>query len=234
MTPEARQQAFRALAAGLDRIDLDVYRAAGRDPLEPVLGEGDPEARVCMFGRDPGRHEVVHGFPFIGAGGQKVRVGLHKALFGTPMPDFAASVQAGRYVFWANMVPYKPIENKVWAPKTRAAFAPVVRDLLVHGWNGDSVLALGREAFFWFGTDKATTALLTAHWARDDRFSTGVSVTVTAPDGASRTLDVYPLPHPSPLNATWGPRFPGLLADRLAALGWGRDTWRRGGGTPGV
>ena len=226
MTPEARREAFRALAAGLDRIDREVYDALGKDPLEPVMGEGDRRARVCMFGRDPGRHEVEHGQPFVGAGGQKIRQGLYAHLHGAPLPDFAASLEVGRYVFWANTVPYKPLGNKVWSAKVRRAFAPYVRDLLVHGWQGEHIIVLGRVAFDWFGHDKDTAQRLKAHWASEACFETPVPVTLTAPDGASRQVAVHVLPHPSPLNATWAPRFPGLLAACLDRVGLGADTWR--------
>lgn len=228
MTPEARRAALRALAAGLDRIDLPVYAAAGRDPLDPILGEGDPACRVAIFGRDPGRHEVVWGHPFVGAGGQKVRAGLHRALHGTDLPDFDASLEAGRHVFWANIVPYKPIDNVVWPPAVRRAFRPLVQDLLVHGWRGSDVLALGNEAIAWFAADKDDAARIRAHLARPDRYATSFEAELSAPDGARRTVRVHPLPHPSPLNATWAPRFPGLLADRLASLSWGPSTWKLG------
>ena len=46
------------------------------------------------------------------------------------------------------------------------------------------------------------------------------SIAVTLDDGRGRTrrIALHPLPHPSPLNATWYGRFPGLLAARLRAL----------------
>lgn len=243
MTPAAREAALRALAADLDRVDVAVYAEAGRDPLAPILGEGAHDARVAVFGRDPGRHEVIHGLPFIGAGGQKVRAALWRALRGGELPSFDASVEVGRTVFWANMVPYKPVGNKVWSARTRAAFAPVVRDLLVHGWGGTDVLVLGREPFLWFGLgDRAAQAMLDAHWARADRYEASVDVRVVAPDGASRAVRLHPLPHPSPLNATWAPHVPRLLDAALARIGFGPDTTRcvpvppstAGGGAAGV
>ena len=39
-------------------------------------------ADIGIFGRDPGRHEVVHGEPFVGKGGELVRDGLHRATRG--------------------------------------------------------------------------------------------------------------------------------------------------------
>lgn len=226
MTPEARRARFRELAATLDRVDRAVYDEAGRDPLDPVLGEGNASCRVAVFGRDPGRHEIVHGEPFIGAGGQKVRQALWRALRGGELPDFEASRAIGRYVFWANMVPYKPLGNKIWSMAHRRAFAPVVRDLLVHGWQGTDVLVLGREPFLWFGLDdREVRRALQAHWELEDRYERSVEVPLVAPDGAFRMIRLHPLPHPSPLNATWAPHVPRLLDGALSRVGLRRDQW---------
>lgn len=227
MSPDARRQAFRALAATLEGRDLEAYAAAGADPLEPVLGEGDAACRVCVFGRDPGRHELVHRQPFIGAGGQKIRAALHRALHqGAELPDFDASLAVGRHVFWANTVPYKPVGNKAWKRSVVAAFAPLVRDLLVHAWQGRDVLCMGQVAFLWFGHDKATLGRLREAWQADDRFEVAHEVELTAPDGARRTLRLRALPHPSPLNATWAPHFPGLADRALAEVGLTAGRWR--------
>ena len=225
MTPEERRQGLRSIASGLERIDREVYEAVGRDPLEPILGAGIPGSSVCLFGRDPGREEVRHALPFVGAGGQKVRDGLHRALHGVDCPDFEASLAVGDAVFWANTVPYKPVGNKVWSVATRRACQPFVADLLVHEFAGEHVLTLGRVAFDWFGlADKPTKRRLAEHWDRPNRFSSSIEIVLTAPDGQSRALRIHPLPHPSPLNATWYRRFPGLLDARLASLGVGRGS----------
>lgn len=226
MSPEARLAAFRALAATLQGVDLPVYTEAGRDPLDPIFGNGDPASRLAIFGRDPGRHEVLLGEPFIGVGGQKIRAGLHRAWHGVELPDLAASIEIGRRVFWANTVPYKPVGNVVWPRKVRAAFAPLVRDLLVHGWHGEHVLALGNEAIAWFADAPEEQARVRLHLARPDRYETSFDVVLTALDGARRRVQVHPLPHPSPLNATWAPHIARLLGARLEALGWGAASWR--------
>ncbi|MCO4745651.1 MAG: uracil-DNA glycosylase [Proteobacteria bacterium] len=222
MTEAERTAGLRAIAQGLERIDVPVYTAAQRDPIEPILGAGTPSAKVAFFGRDPGRDEVKHAMPFIGAGGQKVRNGLHRALHGQDCPDFESSVRVGDAVFWANTVPYKPIGNKVWSVKTRRACQPFVADLLVNHWTGQDIIPLGRVAFDWFGLpDRDTKRRLVEFWGREDCFRSHVEVDLVAPDGRSRRIRVHPLPHPSPLNATWYSRFPGLLDARLADLGVG-------------
>lgn len=228
MTPEERRAALRTIAASLDNIDREVYSAYGADPLEPVIGEGDKACRVAIFGRDPGRQEIEHRTPFIGAGGVKVRRALHEAIHGRPSGSLAEHLEAGRYVFWANTVPYKPIGNAAWPERVRLTVMPIITDILVHDWAGRDVIALGKEALFWFARDAGAKGRVTAHWARPDCFETSIELPVQA-DGRTKTFVVHPLPHPSPLNATWAPRFPGLMASCLQRIGLDHDRWRLDG-----
>ncbi|MFT4046555.1 MAG: uracil-DNA glycosylase family protein [Solimonas sp.] len=216
----AQRHAFRALAAATPGIDAEVYARFDRDPLEPIVAHGDPHAKLGFFGRDPGRDEVKHQEPFIGAGGQLVRRALYEHRHGKPPPDFAASRETGRHYFWANTVPYKPLGNKAWSNPVKKRFQPLMAQVLVDDWHGSDLIVLGREAFFWFGlnADQAVARRLEAFWVRDDRYERSITVTVRSPSGASRDITLHPLPHPSPLNATWYGRFPGLLAARLKML----------------
>ncbi len=219
MIAEQTRQAFRTLARDLPGVDLAVYAATGKDPLEPVIGLGDPTVRIGFFGRDPGREEVQHGMPFIGAGGQKVRAACHEHLHGVMMPDFAASLAVGSHFFWANTVPYKPVGNKAWSMKVKKQFQPLIAELLLTAWQGRDLITLGREAFLWFGINQSREARqrLEAFWERDDRFDSYIEVELAA-GALHRTFRLHPLPHPSPLNATWYKRFPQLLAARLSQL----------------
>ena len=224
MVNDKRRAAFREEAQGLEGVDLDVYVAFGRDPLEPVIGQGDPDVPVAFFGRDPGRDEVQHQMPFIGAGGQKVRTTIYKYLYKKEMPDFEASVEVGKRFFWANTVPYKPLGNKAWSMKVKKRFQPLIADLLIKNWHGSDIITLGREAFLWFAINqpREVKQQLEAFWAREERFEKAIAVTVTALDGSQRELRLHPLPHPSPLNATWYKRFPDLLAAKLKKLKVGK------------
>lgn len=221
MNQQQRQQAFKDLAVDLEGVDLEVYQNFDKDPLEPILGEGDLDLPIAIFGRDPGRDEVQHQLPFIGAGGQLVRSQLYRHFYRMEMPDFAASIDVGRHFFWANTVPYKPIGNKAWSMKVKRQFRPLVADLLINGWNGEEVITLGREAFFWFGIDTPREHRLEmeAFWREEDRFTTVFEMELQSSDGkSSRILRLHPLPHPSPLNATWYKKFPDLLQNRLLHL----------------
>lgn len=198
-------------------IDLPVYEEAGLDPSTPVLlGSGTLDSPVGFFGRDPGRHEVLQREPFIGKGGQLIRDGLHRAARGGGCPDLAASIDVGRGVFWGNTVPFKPTGNKAWSVKVKRRFVPMVTELLVERWTGHDLITLGNVAVDWFRlADKSLGPAIKAFWARDDRYAAVLELEL-----AGKPIRLHPLPHPSPLNATWYPKFPALLDARLAALGW--------------
>jgi uracil-DNA glycosylase len=204
-------------ARGEMGIDLPVYQSVGRDPTVPVLlGSGSLEARIGVFGRDPGRREIELGEPFIGKGGQLVRQGLHRAWHGSELPDLQSSIEVGRRIFWGNTVPYKPLGNKAWSVKIKRRFVDAIRELLVHHWNGHELLTLGNVAFDWFRlAAPELKPVLAEFWERPDRYEASLEVQL---DGKS--LRLHPLPHPSPLNARWYPLFPGLLDARLKSLDW--------------
>ena len=213
------EHAFRELAADLAGIDKPVYQELGQDWQCPIIGQGNPQAAIAFFGRDPGRDEVRHQQPFIGAAGQQVRGALYRHRHGEAMPDFAASQAIAADFFWANTVPYKPLGNKAWSMAVKKRFQPLVAELLIHAWQGQDIITLGREAFFWFAINqpREVKQALEAFWEREDRFSSHIEVLLDS-QGKQRRLRLHPLPHPSPLNATWYKRFPGLLADRLVGL----------------
>jgi uracil-DNA glycosylase len=202
-------------------IDVDAYDKVGRDPLEPLIGGGSEAAALGFFGRDPGKDEVQHLEPLIGAAGQLVRAGVHRALHGCDPPDFAASQGIARDVFFSNTVPYKPVGNKAWSMAVKRRFRPVIASYLVDRWTGEDLITLGNVAFHWFGLDAGRDEgrRLEAFFAREDRYEASLEVEIRSPlSDRARTLTLHPLPHPSPLNATWYKRFPALLDARLSAL----------------
>lgn len=215
------QAVLERMAAEARRGEMDVdeavYAAAGRDPTWPILlGSGSLSGPVGVLGRDPGRFEVVHEEPFIGKGGQLIRDGFHRARHGTNCPSIEASVEVGRDVFWCNTVPFKPTGNKAWSVKVKRRFSDAITSVLVDEWSGQDLLTCGNVAFEWFGlADKSLKPALKAFWTRADRYEASLEVELRG-----KTLRLHPLPHPSPLNATWYKRFPALLDARLQELGW--------------
>jgi uracil-DNA glycosylase len=212
---------LQAIAAearnGAMTIDTEAYAAAERDPSDPVLlGSGDLAAAVGFFGRDPGRREIEIGEPFVGKGGQLVRGALFRATGGVGEPTLEESIAVGRRVFWGNTVPYKPVGNKAWPVAVKRRFLPFIRELLVEQWRGHDLITLGNQAFEWFGlADPSLRPLLREFWGRGDRYERSLELHL---DG--KVIRIHPLPHPSPLNATWHQRFPEMLDRRLQQLSW--------------
>ena len=198
-------------------VDREVYERVGKDPMVPVAFAGSFGARVCSFGRDPGRDEIRYGQPQVGAAGRLVREGVLEALGLVPAPGDPRLEAALEHVFLSNTVPYKPPGNKAYPEGVKERFRPYVARLLACHWQGDVVLTLGTEAFDWFaryGEPGAADAL----WKREDRYEAEFPCVLTAEcDGETvrRPLTICPLPHPSPLNQRWLPLFPGLLRKRL-------------------
>jgi uracil-DNA glycosylase len=216
LSPLLRRIEYEAAQGEMD-IDFDAYRAAGREPFEPVLlGSGSLQARIGIFGRDPGRTEIDLGEPFIGKGGQLVRAGLHRASVSRGVMDLAASIEVGRHIFWGNTVPYKPLGNRAWSVRVKRRFVGAIRELLVEHWEGHEMLTLGNQAFDWFRLAAPELRdTLRSFWAREDRYEASLEIRL-----GGKVMCLHPLPHPSPLNARWYPLFPALLDARLASLGW--------------
>ncbi|MFO0960526.1 MAG: uracil-DNA glycosylase family protein [Isosphaeraceae bacterium] len=202
-------------------IDEPVYQAAKKDPLDPVLCAGSLQAPVCVFGRDLGKDEVIHGQPQIGAAGRLVRQGLIRAFEGRePAPKDRTLADALKYALLTNTVPYKPPGNKAYAESVKSRFRPLLARLLAGPWEGDRVITLGTEAFDWFAP-YAPPGEAAALWKREDRYEADLPCELVAEvDGREvrKAITVQPLPHPSPLNQRWYGQFPALLAARLASL----------------
>ena len=114
----ARSEAARGAMA----IDMEAYERVDRDPMEPLIGGGSVTASVGFFGRDPGRDEVKHMEPLIGAAGQLVRAGVHRALYGCEPPDFEASQALASEVFFSTRSRTNPWETRRGRWRSSAAF----------------------------------------------------------------------------------------------------------------
>ena len=147
----ARKEATRGDMA----IDIDAYQRADRDPLAPLIGGGALEAAVGFFGRDPGRDEITHMEPLIGAAETARPRGRPPQLYGGDPPNFEASRALAQRVFFSNTVPYKPLGNKAWSMAVKRRFRAVIASYLVDHWRGRELITLGNVAFHWFGIDQA-------------------------------------------------------------------------------
>jgi uracil-DNA glycosylase len=198
-------------------LDEEVYRSAGRDPLQPIFYAGNLAAPFCVVGRDLGRDEVKLAQPQVGAAGRRVRTALLEAAGVTPQPKDRHLEAALELALLTNLAPYKPPGNKAYSVAVRERFRPFLERLLVNHWQGERVLTLGTEAFQWF-TRYAEAGAVETLWARNDRYEQElpcVLCTTVGGEPMTRAMRVAPLPHPSPLNQTWFARFPELMLGHL-------------------
>lgn len=150
---------------------------------------------------------------FVGKGGQLVCAALQQR-------------KLEAEVFWLNTVPYKPVGNRAWSMAVKRRFQPLMADLLLntwqgHGGNGErTVIALAREAFFWFGIAQPAEvrAALDAFWAQGEARNRDTLRIDYRLGDASHPIALAPLPQPSPANAVWFSRFPELMDARLMYL----------------
>ncbi|MFP4302513.1 MAG: uracil-DNA glycosylase family protein [Spirochaetaceae bacterium] len=198
-------------------LDQAAYLEAGREPTDPVLlGSGTLDSTLGFFGRDPGRREIELGEPFVGKGGQLIRGALYRAAGNDGTPSLEESIEVGKLVFWGNTVPFKPLRNEAWSTGIKRRFLPLIRELLTEQWKGRDLITLGTHAFDWFGlAEPENKPRLREFWKREERYESSLTVSLSG-----KEIRLYPLPHPSPLNATWHARFPALLDLRLREIGW--------------
>jgi len=212
-------QRVRVEAEGLEvSVDMDAYSLARRDPLEPIFFAGSLDAPIAFVGRDLGKEEVINGQPLIGSAGRRVRSAAYRLITGNEPPAGDRILEAVLpHVILTNIVPFKPVGNKCYAPAVRERFRPFLAELLTCHWKGCRVITLGAEAFSWFAP-YAPAGAIRAFGEREDRFEAEMECVLEAVCNgqlAHRTVTVAPLPHPSPLNQAYLARFPGMLEKRL-------------------
>ncbi len=212
-------------------VDRPAYQRVGKDPAEPILFAGSLDAPVAIIGRDLGKDEVKFGQPLIGAGGKLVRRGILRAW---ETSESTAATAHGtldgalRHALLTNTVPFKPPGNKAYSDSVKDRFRPFLLQLLTQFWSGHHIITLGSEAFRWFEPYGREDAF---HGGEpDDRRFTNTFicrlpiVKVESHRTPPKDVKVLPLPHPSPLNRRWRPRFPALLDQRLANIKRDLDT----------
>lgn len=203
-------------------IDIPVYQAAGLEPTIPVLYAGNLNSQLCFFGRDLGKDEVNARQPLIGAAGTMVRQGFYAAIHKQQAKGKKELQTICDRVLLTNTVPYKPPGNKAYSVEVKQRFRPFIECLLVLHWQGNQVITLGTEAFKWFTPYGATKKEVDEFFARNDRFSNKLQVTLEAEDDLGskhqKQISLLPLPHPSPLNKQYYALFPQMLQQRLKEI----------------
>jgi uracil-DNA glycosylase len=205
---------LQRIVRGHAQLDTDAHGPE----LRPVLPRGPRGAALCFVGRDPGEKEAKCGLPFVGESGQRLRNALLEVYAPTAPQNEQSRLEIGERFFWMSTVPFKPKGNKPWVPQVRVACQPLLLQLMHDQWGGRDVVTFGTEAFFWFGIGQPdeTRQQLHAFWDQGDaRYEQSIEVPLP---GLARTVCLHPMPHPSPVNATWRARFPELFRQRLAML----------------
>ncbi|MFW5799324.1 MAG: uracil-DNA glycosylase family protein, partial [Spirochaetota bacterium] len=200
-------------------IDTDIYNSCGKNPNKPILYAGSLEADTGFLARDLGKSEVIKGEPLIGSGGNLLRKTIYSYHTGKEAPKNEVYFKdIMKDVLFTNLVPYKPIGNKVFSKKIRRQFAPYIAELLINHWKGKFLITLGTEAFKWFENfcDKKEIEVF---WKDEEkRYTETFQCKIFILDNdksQSKDINIAPLPHPSPLNVKWYKRFPELLKNRL-------------------
>ena len=199
-------------------LDVPIYQSAKKEPYQPILYFGDLNSNICFFGRDLGRDEVFAGQPLIGAAGKLVRQGFYKAIHQEETEDKLKLESIKSRLILTNTVPYKPPENKAYTQKVKKRFRPFIEQLLINHWQGTQIITLGTEAFKWF-SHYASKQEFDDFWKQgDSRYESSLSIDLIAQDLSRKTVTIYPLPHPSPLNQRYYYKFPNMLQNTLSRL----------------
>ncbi len=202
-------------------VDADIYKFYSRDEYRPILYAGNLNAKIGLLARDLGKEEVMNNQPLIGTAGQLVRRNIYEHINKSKPPkDEIFFYDIMNYVMFTNLVPFKPIGNKVFPEKVRKRFAPYIAEFLIEHWKGNFLITLGTEAFKWLAYFCDNVEKLSTLWQNEEtRYIDTIKCNLTViNDGNkfSKEITIAPLPHPSPLNVKWYKKFPDLLKGRLS------------------
>jgi len=117
-TTAVASQSLEALAGALAAFDYCELKKGARNT---VFADGNPEARVMIIGEAPGREEDMQGKPFVGRAGQL----LDRMFAAIGMSRQAAGADAAIYI--ANILPWRPPQNRDPLPEEIAMMMPFVR-----------------------------------------------------------------------------------------------------------
>ena len=113
MTQQAQLDALQQVILG---ANVCPELASGATQL--VMGDGNPDADIVLFGEAPGKYEDEQGVPFVGAAGKFLNEMLASA--GMNRED----------VYITNIVKYRPPNNRDPLPEEKKAFWPYLLEQL--------------------------------------------------------------------------------------------------------
>lgn len=125
----------------LDEVAKEIAETGGgplKGPgINPVPGEGNPEAEVLFIGEAPGFNENQQGRPFVGVSGQLLRKTMAENGF------------KENEVFITNIVKFRPPENRDPTPQEIEFFRPFL-DKQIEIINPKYIVTLGRFSMYKF------------------------------------------------------------------------------------
>lgn len=105
--------------------------------MQPVFGDGNPNARIVFIGEAPGKKEDETGKPFVGAAGKF-------------LAEMLASINLKREdIYITNIVKYRPPNNRDPEPSEKRDCAPWLHDEL-NFIQPDIIIFLGRHSMTHF------------------------------------------------------------------------------------
>lgn len=124
----------------LDKIAQEIADTKGGPfgpGLNPVPGEGDPDANIIFIGEGPGFNEDKQGRPFVGVSGQLLRRTMAENGFNE------------KNVFITNIVKFRPPENRDPLPEEIEFFRPFL-DHQIKIIEPKIIVTLGRFSMYKF------------------------------------------------------------------------------------
>ncbi len=125
--PQKLLQAIFRSVQNCRRCPLYKYRT------NPVLGRGNPRARLMLVGEAPGKEEDLQGKPFVGAAGKLLRESLRRAGI------------LEKEIYIANVLKCRPPGNRDPAPEEIKACLPFLKQQ-IKIINPEVICALGKFA----------------------------------------------------------------------------------------
>lgn len=134
MTKDQKQKELDIIAAELAATNGGPLHALG---INPVFGEGNPDAEILFIGEAPGFNENAQGRPFVGVSGKLLR------------KNIAANGWAEDEVYITNIVKFRPPENRDPTPSEIEYFKPFL-DRQIEIIDPKIIITLGRYSMFKF------------------------------------------------------------------------------------
>lgn len=158
MTKDEKKIALDEVAKDIKATEGGPLKSAG---INPVPGEGNPDAEVLFVGEAPGFHENQQGRPFVGVSGQLLR----KTMAQNGFPPES--------VYITNIVKFRPPENRDPTPAEIEFFKPFL-DKQIEIIDPKIIVTVGRYSMYKFFGEGVSISRIhgqsrTINWNGKDR-----------------------------------------------------------------